>query len=102
MRRTASSVLRDLEIRVARLEKIKKASSSRFAQENIKRGDRVMLLNRNPGAAGTYNAPALVEAVDGDDVRISIGVASIIVPVEILVKATGNKAKDVRIWQENH
>ena len=61
-----------------------------------------MLLNRNPGAAGTYNAPALVESVDGDDVRISIGVASIIVPVEILVKATGNKAKDVRIWQENN
>ena len=100
MRRSASEVIRNLERRIARLEKA--SSSSRFAQENIKRGDRVMLLNRNPGAAGTYNAPALVETVDGDDVRISIGVASIIVPVEILVKATGNKAKDVRIWQENH
>ena len=82
--------------------KIKKASSSRFAQESFKRGDMVMLLTVKPGQAGSYANPGMVESVMGDDVRVSVGMASLIVPVEILVKATGNKAKDVRAWQENH
>ena len=86
--------------RVARLEK--QSSSSRFAQESFKRGDLVMLLTVKPGQAGSYANPGIVESVMGDDVRVSVGMASLIVPVEILVKATGNKRKDVQIWQENH
>ena len=81
------------------------ASSSRFAQESFKRGDRVMLLTVKPGQAGSYANPARVERVMGDEVRVSVGgvaMTSFSVPVENLVRATGNKREDVRIWQANH
>tara|TARA_B000000557_G_scaffold261147_1_gene259606 strand:+ start:621 stop:1247 length:627 start_codon:yes stop_codon:yes gene_type:complete len=81
---------------------IKKASSSRFAQESFKRGDMVMLLTVKPGQAGSYANPGQVEAVMGDEVRVSVGMASLIVPVEDLVKATGRKSENVEIWQANH
>ena len=97
MRRSASEIIRNLEMRIARLE--------RLSSERFKRGDRVMILTSKPGQAGSYAKPGIVESVMGDEVRVSVGsvaMASLIVPVENLVRATGNKREDVRIWQANH
>ena len=61
-----------------------------------------MLLTVKPGQSGSYSNPGQVEAVMGDEVRVSVGMASLIVPVEDLVKATGRKSENIKIWQANH
>lgn len=61
-----------------------------------------MLLTVKPGQAGSYANPGIVESVMDDEVRVSVGMASLIVPVEDLVKATGRKSENVKIWIANH
>ena len=95
MKKNSSEILRDLEIRVARLE--------RQANEVLKRGDFVMLINRKEGQTGTYNDPARIYAVDYkfNQAQITLGANTIIVPLDILVKATGDVVKDSQIWRES-
>ena len=81
---------------------IKRASSSRLAQESFKRGDMVMILTVKPGQNGSYSNPGRVEAVMGDEVRVSVGMAHVIKPARDLVKATGRKSENIKIWQANH
>ena len=80
----------------------RKASSSRLAQESFKRGDMVMILTVKPGQNGSYSNPGRVEAVMGDEVRVSVGMAQVIKPAKDLVKATGRKSENVKIWRANH
>ena len=74
----------------------------KFAQESFKRGDMVMILTVKPGQNGSYSNPGRVEAVMGDEVRVSVGMAQVIKPVGDLVKATGRKSENIKIWQANH
>ena len=100
MRRSASEVIRNLEMRVARLER---QSSSRLAQESIKRGDLVMILSFPAGMPGTYYQPAQVTGVYEDGrIRFSTGMAELIRSPEEVVKATGRRDEDIRIWKANH
>ena len=85
-----------------RASKARRASSSRLAQESFKRGDMVMILTVKPGQNGSYSNPGRVEAVMGDEVRVSVGMAQVIKPVGDLVKATGRKSENIKIWQANH
>ena len=95
MKKNSSEILRDLEIRVARLE--------RQAKEVLKRGDLAMLINRAEGQTGTYNDPVRIYAVDYkfNQAQITIGAQTLIVPLNILVKATGDVVKDTQIWRES-
>ena len=85
---------------------VKKASSSRLAvfesNEDFQRGDRVMLLTVKPGQAGSYANPGMVETVMGDKVRVSVGMASLIVSETDLVHATGRKDENIKIWRANY
>jgi len=95
MRKSATEILRNLELRIARLEK------QSVKGWELRRGDSVMLITQSEWDNGGPRMPATVEGkISEMKIEISLGMRLVVVDAKDLIKATGNIHEDLKNWEE--